>query len=182
MNLYLCGMIGCGKTTIGRRLAEDLGLAFLDLDREMDAVLGYSFHRLVAEKGWLAFRELEYSICKGFAARDHCVVGLGGGTVRYAWNIDALRGTGPIVLLEASAETLVERVKRADRPRVNQGTTLEQDISLMWNGEKEKYYRAAQVVYSIEGKTLDTEVADLKRMIAEDQRFAGLVVAARAPA
>ena len=57
-NIYLCGMIGSGKTTIGRRLAEELEWPFIDLDREMDRILGYSFHRLVQEKGWVAFREL----------------------------------------------------------------------------------------------------------------------------
>jgi shikimate kinase len=56
-------MIGSGKTAIGERLAVRLGRAFYDLDREMDQELGYSFHRLVQEQGWLAFRELEYDIC-----------------------------------------------------------------------------------------------------------------------
>ncbi|NJL73491.1 MAG: hypothetical protein HC888_19175 [Candidatus Competibacteraceae bacterium] len=100
MNLYLCGMIGSGKTTIGRRLAETTGLSFTDLDQEMERRLGHSFHRLVAEQGWLAFRELEYAICKDFSRLDHHVVCLGGGTVRYQWNVDVMRGSGPIVLLE----------------------------------------------------------------------------------
>ena len=51
MNLYLCGMIGSGKTTIGTALAKQLGIRFLDLDQEIDARLRYSFHRLVAEQG-----------------------------------------------------------------------------------------------------------------------------------
>lgn len=50
MNVYLCGMIGSGKTTIGTALAKQLGIRFLDLDQEINARLGYSFHRLVAER------------------------------------------------------------------------------------------------------------------------------------
>jgi len=174
MNVYFCGMIGSGKTTIGKKLAESTGLGFLDLDQEMNAILGYSFHRLVHEKGWLAFRELEYSICKGFSRRKDCVVCLGGGTIRYEWNVDMLKPSGLIVLLEASIETLIERVKLADRPRVNAGTTLEQDVTLMWTNEKHKYYRAADLVYNTERKTVDEEVEDFKTMLVSDHRFAGL--------
>ena len=127
-NIYLCGMIGSGKTTIGRRLAEELEWPFIDLDREMDRVLGYSFHRLVQEKGWVAFRELEYSICKRFARHEKCLICLGGGTVRYEWNMDVLRGTGFFILLTASLDELVRRVRNAERPRVTAGTTLVEDL------------------------------------------------------
>ena len=68
MNVYLSGLIGSGKTTLGRRLAARLGRPFLDLDRELDGDLGRSFHELVREQGWLAFREREYEIVKRFAA------------------------------------------------------------------------------------------------------------------
>lgn len=78
MNIYFCGMIGSGKTTIGKRLAQSLALDFYDLDQEMDRILGYSFHRLVEDEGWVAFRELEYSICKRFAAIDNAIICLGG--------------------------------------------------------------------------------------------------------
>ena len=114
-------MIGSGKTTIGSRLAHELELPFYDLDQEMDRILGYSFHRLVQEKGWVAFRELEYAICKRFARREKSLICLGGGTVRYEWNMDVLRGTGFIILLTASLDELARRVRAADRPRVNVG-------------------------------------------------------------
>jgi shikimate kinase len=175
MNLYFCGMIGSGKTTIGSRLAAETGLDFFDLDREMDAALGHSFHKLVAEKGWLAFRELEYSIVKGFAGKTNSIICLGGGTVRYEWNIDAIRGTGLVLLLQASVEELVRRVRMADRPRVNAGTTLEQDIELMWKNEGHKYLRAADLVYTSDHKSLDQEVAELKSMLVGDARFAGIL-------
>ena len=164
MNIYLAGMIGSGKTTLGRLLAQRLGRPFLDLDEEMDRRLGHSFHVLVKEKGWLAFRELEYSICKDFARLQDSVICLGGGTVRYEWNCDLLRGTGLVILLEVSEAELVRRVRTADRPRVNPGTTLEEDISLMWSREQSKYYQAADVVYRAEGKPIEEEVEDLLRL------------------
>jgi len=166
LNVYLCGMIGSGKTTLGRLLAQGLGFDFRDLDQEMDRILGYSFHRLVEEKGWLAFRELEYSICKRFARFERAVIALGGGTVRYEWNMDVLKGTGPVILLTALNRTLVKRVQEADRPRVNPGTSLEQDIQTIWSEHRDKYLAAADIVYDTETKTPAEAVEELKILLA----------------
>ena len=173
MNIYFCGMIGSGKTTIGRRLAQSLELDFFDLDQEMDRILGYSFHKLVQEQGWVAFRELEYSICKRFARLDNSIICLGGGTVRYEWNMDVLKGSGPVILLTASLEELIRRVKMADRPRVNPGTSVEQDIRLIWEKYKDKYYRAADIVYATDQKGIDEEVRELKDLVARHLTPAG---------
>jgi shikimate kinase len=160
-NIYLCGMIGSGKTTIGRHLAEELELPFYDLDQEMDRVLGYSFHRLVEEKGWVAFRELEYSICKRLAQHEKCLICLGGGTVRYEWNMDVLQGTGFFILVTASLDELVRRVRLEQRPRVNAGTTLEEDLRTIWEQSEEKYRRAADVTCDTDGKNVGQVVTEL---------------------
>jgi shikimate kinase len=162
MNLYLAGMIGSGKTTIGTEVSRRTGKEWRDLDQEMDQRLGYSFHRLVAEEGWVPFRELEYEICRYFATRNHTVVGLGGGTIRYQWNRDALAGTGVVVLLEASEETLIERVRHADRPRVNPGTDLAEDVRRMWQTFAPRYRSAADhIVRTDAGRTLEEEIAEV---------------------
>lgn len=167
LNIYLCGMIGAGKTAVGERLAARLGRAFYDLDREMDRELGYSFHRLVQEQGWLAFRELEYDICKRFAGMSGIVAALGGGTPRYAWNRDILRGTGVTILLEADQATLADRVRQADRPRVNPGASLEEDLVRIWTTAGHLYRQASDVVYRTDaGKDIDAEVSDLLAIVA----------------
>ena len=160
-NIYLCGMIGSGKTTIGSRLAHELELPFYDLDREMDRILGHSFHRLVQEEGWVAFRELEYSICKRFARHEKCLICLGGGTVRYEWNMDVLRGSGFFILLTASLDELVQRVHAAERPRVNVGTTLREDLRIIWEQSEEKYRSAADLTCDTDGKSVEQITAEL---------------------
>ncbi len=165
MNIYFCGMIGSGKTTLGRRLARETGKVFHDLDQEMDRRLGYSFHRLIRERGWLAFRELEYAICKDFARLDDAIVCLGGGTVRYQWNMDVLRGTGLFILLTADLDEIIRRVRQADRPRVNPGTSLEQDVRAIWNESRNKYFAAADVVYSTDHKSIEQCLLELKHII-----------------
>lgn len=166
-NLYLCGMIGTGKTTVGELLAGRLGRPFYDLDREMDRELGYSFHRLVREKGWVAFRELEYAICKRFARMRGAVVALGGGTVRYAWNMDVLRGTGRIVLLTASLAELARRVRAADRPRVNPGASLEEDLAAIWTESAGKYREAADVVIATDGRSAEAVASELTALAVD---------------
>lgn len=162
MNVYLSGLIGSGKTAIGERLAEKLGRGFYDLDREMDKELGRSFHDLVKEQGWLAFRELEYALIKRFAALKDVVVGLGGGTVRYEWNRDALRGTGVTILLIADLAVLAARVRAADRPRVNAGASLEEDLQRIWTATGHLYRSSADLTYRTDqGKCVEVEVDDL---------------------
>jgi len=165
VNVYFSGMIGSGKTTIGKRLARLLEREFLDLDQEMDLILGHSFHKLVQEQGWLAFRELEYSICKDFSGRHNAIIALGGGTVRYEWNRDILKGTGTIIHLNTPLDVLIERVRRADRPRVHASTTLEEDVHRIWTESSSKYLEAADIVYETAQKSLQDEVSELKQII-----------------
>lgn len=175
MNIYLCGMIGSGKTTVGREACRRTGRPFADLDQEMDRRLGYSFHKLVAEQGWLPFRELEYRICKDFSRLSGTVVCLGGGTVRYEWNLDALAGTGPLVLMEAREETLINRVRQADRPRVNPDADLAGDIHRMWSQFEDRYRSAADFTISTDGRSLEEEVTDLLAIMEATRRFSACV-------
>jgi len=162
MNIYLSGMIGSGKTAIGTPLAQRLGWPFFDLDREMDRELGRSFHELVREQGWLAFREREYRICKRFRGMKKLVIALGGGTVRYEWNTDILRETGVMILLEADISILAKRVRVADRPRVHPGVSLEEDLKRIWSSSACLYRQAADLIYRTDtGKGIGEEVEDL---------------------
>ncbi len=94
--------------------------------------------------------------------------------MRYEWNMDVLRGSGVIFLLEASIEELARRVSLADRPRVNPGTTIEEDIRLMWTTSRDKYYAAADIVYTTDKASVGEEVADIKHIILHDSRFSKL--------
>ena len=165
MKVYFCGMIGSGKTTVGRPLSARMGLPFFDLDEEMNKILGHSFHDLVRDKGWLAFRELEYRICKTFAREPRGIFCLGGGTVRYQWNRDILAGTGLMILLTAPLAVLIERVSKADRPRVNASTTLEEDIRLMWEAHASTYRDAGDIHYDTSRLDVDQEVEELHDLI-----------------
>ena len=163
----MCGMMGSGKSTLGRMAARRLGLGFLDLDQEADRRLGHSFHDLVRDQGWLPFRELEYRICKEVAARDRVLFSLGGGTVRYQWNLDLLKGTGPIILLSAPLEVLAERVRSLQRPRVTAQQGLDQEIAAIWKNSGQKYLDAADVVIETHPHSLEQVADQLCQTLAE---------------
>lgn len=175
VNIYFCGLIGSGKTTIGKRLAELFSLPFYDIDQEIDRRVGYSFHKLVQEQGWVPYREIEYAICKDLAkiARTgSAIVGMAGGTVRYEWNRDILKGTGPVILLEASIPELARRVQNANRPRVNPGSpSQEEDLRLLWEKHGHKYLSAADRRYQTEGKQIEQIVQDIAQLILKDPLF-----------
>jgi shikimate kinase len=165
-NVYLAGMIGVGKTTIGQQVARVLDCPFHDFDWALREETGLDLHALVAERGWLGFRVAEYTVIKRLAAVEGAVIGLGGGTVRYQWNLDALAGTGPIVLLTAELDVLAERVRVADRPRVNPGTTLEEDLALIWGNNKDLYLRAATFVYRTDrGRPVEQEAQEIVELV-----------------
>jgi shikimate kinase len=167
MNIYLSGLIGAGKTTIGRELAGRLGWDFDDLDLAMAALAGKPFHAVVEEEGWLAFRQYEYQICKGFASMDRAVIGLGGGTVRYEWNRDVLAGTGIVILLTADLEVLADRVRPQDRPRVHAGSSLAEDLRAIWGNHKDLYLGFADIVYTTDqGRSVSQEASDLVQMLS----------------
>jgi shikimate kinase len=169
MNIYVAGMIGAGKTAVGKPLAERLGWDFDDLDLAMERMAGKTFHKVVAEEGWLGFRQREYSICKDFARMERTVIGLGGGTVRYEWNRDVLAGTGVNILLVAELDVLADRVRLNDRPRVNPATTLEEDLTKIWGTHQDLYYSFADIVYPTDkGKTIAEEVGELLDLLRKD--------------
>jgi shikimate kinase len=160
MNIYLSGMIGSGKTTLGKALAKRLGWAFDDLDSAMEAIAGKDFRQVVAEEGWLGFRQREYHICKQFAQMDQTVIALGGGTVRYEWNRDVLKGTGVVVLLTAGLDVLADRVRANDRPRVNPGATIEEDLAQIWGNHQDLYFSFADVIYENDQRNTVSEATD----------------------
>jgi shikimate kinase len=112
---------------------------------------------------------------------DCSVIALGGGTVRYQWNMDVLRGSGMVILLKANLKVLADRVKKYDRPRVNPGTSLEKDISILWKKYKRLYYKAADlVVKTDQGKTVFEEAVEIIRRLKK-QGFSNKKLAYKAP-
>ncbi|KRM06510.1 MAG: shikimate kinase [Liquorilactobacillus ghanensis] len=120
MKAVLVGFMGSGKTTIGRLLAENLKTSHIDLDQVIVEHVGKSINDIFEEEGEQSFRQLEHRLLQQQLTQDG-ILSTGGGTPIMPANQYLLRQTNtPVILLEASAQTVVQRVLRDhSRPLVN---------------------------------------------------------------
>lgn len=115
-NVYLVGMMGAGKTTVGRLIARRLKLRFLDSDREIEQRCGVKIPVIFEIEGEAGFRSREAQTIAELTALEGVVLATGGGVVLSAANRQRLAAQGTVVYLRARPEDLYERV-RHDRNR-----------------------------------------------------------------
>lgn len=115
-NLVLVGPMGSGKSSIGRRLADRLGLRFVDADREIEARTGATVTTIFECEGETGFRERERTVLADLMADSGTVIATGGGAVLDAGTRGLLRGRGYVVHLHVGPRRQLERLAR-DRTR-----------------------------------------------------------------
>lgn len=112
LNVVLIGFMGCGKTTLGARLAQMLGMKFVDMDDLIVRKAGCSIPEIFAKDGEPGFRRIESAILDELGAGDHMVVSTGGGVVTVPENIPKLRAMGYVVWLNPPERAIWNRVSR----------------------------------------------------------------------
>ena len=163
MIVYLVGMPGSGKSTVGAELAGRLGVPFIDLDLEIEREQGRSVTEIFDTEGEAGFRALEARALVAASTHDPAVIACGGGVVLEPANRVTLRNTGTCVYLDVSLDVLEARVEPdADRPLIRSQGDLSRLLEI-----REPLYRefAAHVV---DGSGDPGEVADA---IVEELRW-----------
>lgn len=110
-NVVLCGFMGCGKTTVGKKLAKKTGRAFVDLDRLIEQNEGMTVQEIFAQRGESEFRRIEQETASALGQERGLVIAAGGGTLLSRQNTEALKENGVVVLLDAQLETIRIRLK-----------------------------------------------------------------------
>jgi shikimate kinase len=111
LNIALFGFMGVGKSSVGRLLAERMGLTFVDIDEEIVKRTGIAISAIFEEEGEARFREIEREVTGEITGLDGWVIACGGGTVLDPDNLAALRSVSMMVLLTAGIETILRRVE-----------------------------------------------------------------------
>jgi shikimate kinase len=125
-SIVLVGLMGAGKSSVGRLLAERLGLAFLDADAEIERAAGATIEEIFAHEGEEIFRSGERRVIARLLAGTPAVIATGGGAFMDAATRAAIRERGISVWLKADLETLVGRTaRRGGRPLLKQGDPRE---------------------------------------------------------
>ena len=124
INLYLIGMMGAGKTTVGRLLASELGYGFLDTDEVITASAKKSINQIFATVGETEFRQLESDVLSQVSAYTKLTVATGGGIILKRENWSYLHH-GLVVWLDATPELLYNRLKEdTTRPLLQDSNPL----------------------------------------------------------
>ena len=167
MRIFLIGFMGCGKSTIGKMLAEKLNYAFTDLDLEIEAAENRSITDIFKEEGEEAFRDLEAHFIADISKKENVVVACGGGTPCFGNNMSIMNDSGHTIYLELREDELLKRLRdgREKRPLIENLTEdglkpyIETTLS-----KRMPFYLQARTV-------LDTNEKSVQEIIEEIQRL-----------
>ncbi len=115
--IFLVGYMGVGKTTIGRLLAKEMDLEFIDLDKVIESKYYKTISELFAEKGEEEFRKIEQCYLREVSQFENVVISTGGGTPCFFDNMDLMNRMGKTIYIKASVEELALRIKRSKNIR-----------------------------------------------------------------
>jgi len=177
-SIALVGMPGCGKSTVGRHLARQLGWRFVDSDHEIEREIGGSIRVFFEQHGEPAFRDLEQQTLAALTRQTHTVLATGGGAVLREANRQALKRDCEVVYLRSAPEELFRRLRHdTQRPLLQVKDPLKRLRDLYH--ERDALYRdAAEFVI----ETGRPSVPTLVNMILMQLELAGLIDPARVPA
>ncbi len=175
IRIYLCGMMGSGKSTVGRLLARRLNLPHFDLDEEIEKNAGKTIPEIFQHRGESEFRRLERELLDQLH-RTHGVHSLGGGALQNQQIVDLLKSSGFLIYLEAPLSQLSQRLGESknrpllnDKNRKQKKQTLEQLYI-----ERTPYYHQANLLISTESDSPEAVVQkillhpDFKKFLADE--------------
>ncbi len=160
-HVWLIGMMGSGKSTVGALLARELRLPFVDVDQAVVEIYDRSIEDLFAE-GEMVFRSKEHDTIAEIAQGPSSVIATGGGAVLDPRNVAAMRATGTTVLLTTATEELTTRLQHAaGRPLL----TSPGDVAAIAKARSQIYRESADVILDTTTMTIDEVTNEVVRCV-----------------
>mgnify|MGYP001610284418 CR=1 FL=1 len=169
MIIFLIGMPGSGKSSIGKELASLMNCNLIDLDQYIVQKEKLSIPQIFKTKGEDYFRKAETSALKEIIEKTKkAIVAVGGGTPCYNNNIAVMQAGGKCIYLKVSVDTLAERLEKDsnERPLFHKlnGRKLKEKVESML-AHREKFYKKALISFDAEGKTPEVFAKELKGLL-----------------
>lgn len=171
-NIALIGFMGAGKTAVGKSLATNLQMDFLDLDIFIEKSAGKSISDIFASEGEMGFRILEMQAVKKAFSRSHLVIACGGGVVLNRQNTEVMNRSSVVVYLMAEPEEIFKRLKSSPvrRPLLNVDDPLG-TIDRLLNQRKALYERSADITVETTGLSINAVVRQIISELGKDESF-----------
>lgn len=166
-NIYLIGPMGAGKTAVGKRLAQQLGLDFLDADAEIERRTGVDIGYIFEKEGEAGFRERERNMIAELSELRETVIATGGGAILDPGNRARLVATGTVIYLRTSIE---EQLRRTGQSRKRPLLNTEDPRAVLERLRAERgpiYDETADIRLDTTGRRVARVAATLKRLIEE---------------
>jgi shikimate kinase len=158
LNIYLIGMMGCGKSTIGPLLAAKLGYSFLDTDKTIEKLVSQSIAELFTAIGEPEFRKVETQVLAEVSAHVRLVVSTGGGIAIARENWNHLH-QGLVIWLDPSIDILVERLQGDTTRPILASTDLRSKLEGILTERRDRYAEA-DIHLEIATKLAPEEIVD----------------------
>ena len=166
-NLFLIGFMGAGKSSVSAGLGRMLGREVVEMDERIAAQEGMSIPELFAQKGEPYFRACETALIKSFAQGAPRIVSCGGGVPLREENVAAMRESGTVVLLTASPEVILERVKDSDERPLLQGHKDVPYIAALMEQRRPRYEAAADITVDTSRLNIEEVCRQVLRQVSE---------------
>jgi shikimate kinase len=155
LNVVLVGFMGCGKTTLGARLAHMLGLKFVDMDDRIAKKAHCSIPEIFAREGEAGFRRIESEVLEDLTAGGQMVIATGGGVVTIPENLPKLRAMGFVVWLNPPERAIWQRVSRNRNRPLLQTENPRQTVHELLEKRRPLYAAVADLEADTKGLTPD---------------------------
>lgn len=165
MKIALIGFMGSGKSAIASYMKKTLNWEVIEMDTLLEEREKCTISEIFSEKGEEYFRNLETELLREIQYKERIVISCGGGVPLKWENVELMKKNGKIILLQASPETIFNRI-RGDRtrPLLKNNMSLIAISSMMEKREK-IYKEAADITVTVDGKTVEQIFAEIQEHI-----------------
>jgi shikimate kinase len=161
-NIVLIGPMGSGKTTVGRKLAEKLDIAFYDADHEIIDKTGVSIDHIFDVEGEEGFRKRESNVLKDLCSKPNIILATGGGAIISDKNRLELSKAGSIIYLLSSVDQILRRTaKSKTRPLLENSTNRRKTIVDIIKARDPLYREIATMIINTNGKKLNEVIREI---------------------